>query len=385
MPVLAAPLSSLIAHPLVTRLAAGATDTPAPTPKSPSITDQARQAANKVLQPETAITCTKDQLSVCGVVFRWTGHRGLGQALEVILGVPLRLVLIVGLAVFLRRVLHKVINRLVDRIAEGPTSQHVGGATGSRAVDPPPVSSMLTTRRQARARTLGSVLSSATTALIIVVAALMVLSELGLPIGPLVASASVIGVALGLGAQSLVRDVVTGMFMIAEDQYGVGDVVDVGSATGSVEAVGLRVTRLRDVNGTVWYVRNGEILRVGNQSQGWARTVLDVNVGLGEDLDRVEEALLETAEELRRDEQFGRYILDEPEVWGVESLTVDGVLMRVVVKTLPLQQWTVARELRRRIKYQFDEEGIEMKSSPHPVITDEKTAPAEKATQDETP
>jgi small-conductance mechanosensitive channel len=384
MPVLA----PLIAHPLVTRLAIRlATGTPTPTPTTTatptpgptptSITGAVNSAVDNLLQTDTTTTCTKDQVSVCGVIYKITGHRGLGQTLEVILGVPLRLVLIIGLGIVLRRVLHKIINRLVDRIAEGPSASQQGGQR-------PPVSSMLTTRRQARARTLGSVLSSATTALIVVVVALMVLSELGLPIAPLVASASVIGVALGLGAQSLVRDVVSGMFMIAEDQYGVGDVVDVGPATGSVEAVGLRITRLRDVNGTVWYVRNGEILRVGNQSQGWARTVLDVNVGLGEDLDRVEEVLLETAEALRNDEQFGSYILDQPEVWGVESLTVDGVLMRVVVKTQPLQQWTVARELRRRIKYTFDEDGIEMKSSPHPVITDEKTTEKQKATPDET-
>ena len=208
--------------------------------------------------------------------------------------------------------------------------------------------------------------------------------SLGLPITPLLASASVIGVALGLGAQGLVRDIVSGMFMIAEDQYGVGDVVDVGSATGTVESIGVRITRLRDVNGTVWYVRNGEIMRVGNQSQGWARAVLDVNVGLGEDIDHAEEVLLRTAQDLKNDERLGQHVLEEPEVWGVESLSTDGVLMRVVVKTQPLQQWVVARELRRRIKDQFDEEGIDMQSSPHLVIT-ERQAPQEPAAPTATP
>jgi moderate conductance mechanosensitive channel len=332
---------------------------PAPSP-SPSVTGALGGVVNTVLNPDT--TCTKEQLSVCGVLFRWTGDKGLGQVLQVIFGIPLHLILIIGVGVLIRRALHRLIDRLSDRIAEGPT----------RNGDGRPVSSTLTTRRHARARTLGSVLSSATTVLIIIVVALMVLQELALPITPLLASASVIGVALGLGAQSLVRDVVSGMFMIAEDQYGVGDVIDVGEATGSVESVGLRITRLRDVNGTVWYVRNGEILRVGNQSQGWARTVLDVNVGLGEDLDRVEEVLQETARELRLDEQFGPFVLDDPEVWGVESLTTEGVLMRVVVKTAPMRQWAVARELRRRIKDRFDEDGIEMRSSPHPVVTDDQ-------------
>jgi moderate conductance mechanosensitive channel len=191
-------------------------------------------------------------------------------------------------------------------------------------------------------------------------------------VAPLLAGASIFGVALGFGAQSLVRDVVSGMFMIVEDQYGVGDVVDVGAASGSVEAVGLRITRLRDVNGTVWYVRNGEILRVGNQSQGWARAVLDVNVGYTEDIDRVQEILLETAQELRTDEQFAAFVIDEPEVWGVEALTVDGVVMRVVVKTQPLQQWVVARELRRRIKHRFDAEGIEMRTMPRTMLEDDE-------------
>jgi small conductance mechanosensitive channel len=236
-------------------------------------------------------------------------------------------------------------------------------------------SPLLTTRRQARARTLASVLRSVTTALITVIATLMVLQELDFSVAPLLASAGVVGVALGLGAQSLVRDVVAGMFMIVEDQYGVGDVVDVGSASGSVEAVGLRVTRLRDVNGTVWYVRNGEIMRVGNQSQGWSRAVLDVHVGYNEDIDRVEDVLLDTAQQVRVEPKFSAFILDDPEVWGVEELTSDAVVMRLVVTTLPTQQSTVARELRRRIKQRFDAEGIEMRTTPTTVLINEDDEP----------
>jgi small conductance mechanosensitive channel len=346
------------------------TATPTPSPTATSAVEKLTTQVTSVLNTDTL--CRKSDVSVCGVTYKLTGSQTLGKVLEVILGVPLRLLVIIAFAVLLRRVLHQLIDRLSDRIAEGPAAGgHPGGGTGSDAPAARPVSSMLTTRRQARARTLAQVLGSVTTVFVAVVATLMAMQELSLDTAPLLASASVIGVALGLGAQSLVRDVVSGMFMIAEDQCGVGDVVDVGEATGSVEAVGLRITRLRDVNGTVWYVRNGEIMRVGNQSQGWARTVLDVNVGLGEDLDEVERILLETAERLRQHEQFGAYILDDPEVWGVESLTTEGVLMRVVVKTQPLQQWTVARELRKRIKDTFDEQGIEMKSSPLPVVADD--------------
>jgi small-conductance mechanosensitive channel len=375
--VLVAPLGSLAVRMLLAT-------TPSPTPTltpTPTTSVTAGPTSNPVAAVSNAVkatlvqtdaTCVKGNLSVCGLTWQLTGLKGLGQTLQVVLGVPLKIFVIVVIAILLRRLLQRVIRRSAERIAAGDGAHDNG--TASAAV--------LFTRRQARARTLASVLSSSMTALIVIVAILMVMQEVGLPTAPLLASASVIGVALGLGAQSLIRDIVSGVFMIAEDQYGVGDVIDVGEATGSVEAVGLRITRLRDVNGTVWYVRNGEILRVGNQSQGWARAVLDVNVGLGEDLDHVQAVLLQIAEQLRADPAFGPYVLGEPEVWGVESLTVDGVLMRVVVKTQPLQQWTVARELRKRIKNTFDADGIEMKSAPRPMMQDDPNpaaAPADPA------
>jgi small conductance mechanosensitive channel len=358
--------------------------TPTPTP-SGALSGWADAARNSLdsLTTESANTCAKTDVSVCGIVLRLTGKQGLGQTLEVILGTPLRLLLIIGFGVLVRRALHRVIDRLSERIATGAAnatpSRTAATGTGTGGTEPAPNGStepipgasptpLLNTRRQARSRTLAQVLRSITTIAITLVVTLMVLTELHFPVTPLLSVASVFGVALGFGAQSLVRDVVSGMFMIVEDQYGVGDVVDVGAASGSVEAVGLRITRLRDVNGTVWYVRNGEILRVGNQSQGWARAVLDVNIGYTEDIDHAEEVLLETAGQLRDDERFAAFVIDEPEVWGVEALTVDGVVMRVVVKTQPLQQWVVARELRRRIKGRFDAEGIEMRTMPRTVI-----------------
>jgi small conductance mechanosensitive channel len=147
--------------------------------------------------------------------------------------------------------------------------------------------------------------------------------------------------------------------MIFEDQYGVGDAVDLGEAIGTVEAVGLRVTRLRDVEGTVWYVRNGEIIRVGNQSQNWARTVLDIPVALDQDLHRVQEVLRDVAHDLWDDEEFKHLVIEEPEVWGVQDLTPNWITVRVTLKTAPLEQWAVAREMRQRIKLRFDHEGIE--------------------------
>ena len=163
-------------------------------------------------------------------------------------------------------------------------------------------------------------------------------------IAPIIASAGIIGIALGFGAQSLVKDFLSGIFMIFEDQYGVGDVVDVGEASGTVEAVSLRVTRLRDLNGTVWYVPNGEILRVGNMSQNWSRAVVDVNVGYHEDLARVQRVLREVAHDLWEDDDFTGLIIEEPEVTGVEMFTADGVTLRVLLKTAPMEQWGVARD-----------------------------------------
>jgi moderate conductance mechanosensitive channel len=346
--------------------------TPGLTP-SPSSTDGLSgvltSAQQRLLGSTDTIKCERDDVTVCGLTFKLTGHKGLGEVLQIILGTPLRLVLIIGIGIAIRRLVHRLIDRLADRIA-----------TGRLAASPVPDGSpashraghnlLLITRREARARTIASVLRSVTTALVSVIVGLMVLQELQFSVAPLLASAGVAGVALGFGSQSLVRDVVSGMFMIVEDQYGVGDVVDLGEASGTVEAVGLRITRLRDVNGTVWYVRNGEILRVGNQSQGWSRAVLDVNVGYQEDISRVEAVLLDVAQGLRAEKDYRALTLGEPEVWGVEALTTDGVVVRLVVKARPLQQWTIARELRRRIKIRFDQEGIEMHPAPPTVVMD---------------
>ena len=217
-----------------------------------------------------------------------------------------------------------------------------------------------TTRRVQRAKTMGDLFKSVVTGVLVGVIGTMMLSELGVNIAPIIASAGIIGIALGFGAQSLVKDFLSGVFMIFEDQYGVGDVVDLGEASGTVEAVTLRVTRLRDVNGTVWYVPNGEILRVGNMSQNWSRAVVDVCVAYGEDLDRVKRVLTEVAHDLWDDDEFRELIIEEPEVTGVEMLAADSVNLRVMIKTLPMEQWAIARELRQRIKARFDHEGIEI-------------------------
>jgi small conductance mechanosensitive channel len=219
-------------------------------------------------------------------------------------------------------------------------------------------------RRVQRAETMGSLLKSISSIVVFTVFGITAIAELGYPVGPLIASAGVVGVALGFGAQSLVKDFLSGICMIFEDQYGVGDSVDLGEAGGNVEAVGLRVTRVRDVEGTVWYVRNGEIIRVGNQSQNWARTVLDIPVALDQDLHKVQEVLRDVAHDLWDDEDYRHVIIEEPSVWGVQDLTPNWITVRVTLKTAPLEQWAVAREMRQRIKFRFDHEGIEFAHPP---------------------
>jgi len=277
------------------------------------------------------------------------------------------ILLVLVLAVVARWLLHRVVDRLVRRAETGVLPDRIQWLGSDNYQQ----------RKVQRARTMGSVLKSVVSIVVFVIAALMVLSKLGQNIAPLLASAGILGVALGFGSQSLVKDFLSGMFMLFEDQYGVGDVIDVGEASGTVEAVSLRVTRLRDVNGTVWYIRNGEIPRVGNMSQNWARTVLDVGVGYHEDLAKVRRVLEEIAHDLWENDDFRGLIIEEPEVWGVEALTPDAVTMRVTLKTAPMEQWHVAREMRERIKARFDYEGIEV-PFPQRVVWNRTELPAER-------
>ena len=271
---------------------------------------------------------------------------------------PARIALIVVLALVLRVLLHRAIKRLVAGAAEGTVPivlRPLHDRARSTLLE---VSPLTSERRRQRADTIGSVLRSVSSLVVFGIATAMVLSELGFDLGPVLASAGIVGVAVGFGAQNLIKDFLNGMFMILEDQYGVGDVIDAGEATGTVEAVGLRTTRLRDVKGTVWHIRNGEIVRVGNKSQGWARALLDIPVAWDSDIPRVREVVLAAATTMCDDEAWAAKILEEPEVWGIEDMGSAGVLIRAVVKTAPLEQWEVARELRQRVKAAFDREGI---------------------------
>jgi moderate conductance mechanosensitive channel len=268
--------------------------------------------------------------------------------------------IVIGLVVQL--VIHRLIDRLVRRAEEGVLPDRISHAGLARGESEPQPGS---TRRVQRAKTMGTLLKSISSGIIAAVILTMMLSEVGLDIGPIIASAGIVGVALGFGSQTLVKDFLSGIFMIFEDQYGVGDVVDMGDGlSGTVEAVSLRVTRLRDTNGTVWYVRNGELLRVGNMSQNWARTVLDLQVSAREDLTRVRTVLADVIDDLWKDDEFDGVIIEQPEIWGIEAITPDAITLRVTLKTAPMQQWRVARVLRERVKARFDHEGIQ---APYPT------------------
>ncbi len=213
-------------------------------------------------------------------------------------------------------------------------------------------------RYAARAATMGSLLRSLTNAVIAVLTVLTILATLGIPLTPLLASAGVGGVALGFGAQSLVKDYLSGIFMIVEDQYGVGDLVDLGEAIGTVEDVGLRVTRLRDGNGQVWYIRNGEIVRVGNQSQGWSTATIDIPVDTSESSTDVIEILNRVVAGVGADPEWTTVLLDEPEVVGVQSVEAGRMTIRIVAKTQPNQQGGVQRAILDRGLQALKEAGV---------------------------
>ena len=189
----------------------------------------------------------------------------------------------------------------------------------------------------------------------------MMLGQLDMDLAPLIAGAGIGGLALGFGAQSIVKDFLSGLFMLIEDQYGVGDIVDVGSALGTVEKVSLRSTTIRDVKGTVWHVPNGAISRVGNFSQLWSRALLDVEVAYDTDLDLARDVIQSVGDSLWADKEWGGdELMERPEIWGVQELGASAVALRLVVKTEPSKQWAVERELRLRLKVAFDEAGIEI-------------------------
>ncbi|HEX6570299.1 MAG TPA: mechanosensitive ion channel family protein [Acidimicrobiales bacterium] len=306
--------------------------------------------------------CGADQPSyVCRRVLDWTGSEAWAEAADKLLATPAHILLILAVAFVANRLVRRAIRRLTNKIAE-PESQERLHNLKRRAPTAIVSTGAMSLRSAARARTLGQVLRSIASGIIWTIAGAMVLGELGVNLGPLIAGAGIAGIALGFGAQSLVKDFLAGIFMLVEDQFGVGDIIDAGPATGTVEAITLRTTRLRDVQGTVWHIPNGTVARVGNMSQQWARALLDVEVAYGTDIERVERVIARVADGLWREPAWQGKLLAAPEVWGVERVDPEAVAIRLVVKTRPAEQFPVVRELRRRLADAFVDEGIAMRS-----------------------
>jgi small conductance mechanosensitive channel len=221
--------------------------------------------------------------------------------------------------------------------------------------------------RMKRTETLATIVETTLRVVILVGALLMILKQVGLEIGPLLAGAGVVGLAIGFGAQSLVKDVIGGFFILLENHMNVGDVVSISGAAGLVESINLRVTVLRDLEGKVHIVPNGEIGVVTNMTKEWSRAVLEIGVAYKEDVDEVISVLEEVGEGMRKDETFGKLIIEPMEVLGLDSFGDSSVNIKVMMKTMPIEQWKVAREFRKRVKRVFDEKGIEI-PFPHRTI-----------------
>jgi small conductance mechanosensitive channel len=272
----------------------------------------------------------------------------------------IRIVFVLVGSLILRAVMLASVKRIVAGVVTG-----VAGKAGVKNGEESPIEKA---RVVQRTRTIGSVLSNFITWGISIFAAIVVLSELGVAVGGLIAGAGIIGAALGFGAQSLVRDLISGLFIVFEDQYGVGDVVDLGEIKGSVEVVGLRVTQIKDFEGTLWYVRNGEISRVGNKSQGWSRVVLDLALDGDTDRQKATAVLLAAASSVTKSKEFVDEVLAEPEVWGVQAFNGDEVVLRLVIKVDHRNQDAVARALREQVLVEVKKSKIALSSGRQSVF-----------------
>jgi small conductance mechanosensitive channel len=321
---------------------------PATTPSpstSPGLPDYVSEIAKQAQQ-----TCGQQGDPICSAVRSWLPNENWAPLVASLITV----VVIVLIALVVRNLTHRLIDRVTRRAAEGVMPERLRRTAGEGGHP-----TVLTERRRQRAETMGSVLRHLASVIILGTAALMALGRLGIDIAPLLTSVGILGVAVGFGAQELVKDFISGMFMLLEDQYGVGDVIDTGTAVGTVEAVTLRITRLRDVDGKVWYVRNGTISRIGNESQGWSRALLDVPVPYDADIEAIRDLLKDVATGVWQDPDFhDLVIVEEPQVYGLEQMSGSALIFRVTAKTVPGGQGPAARELRLRVKRAFDEKGL---------------------------
>ena len=304
--------------------------------------------------PDVKQSCQTDAL--CSRVLDLTNSEWLAFSSYYVIVKPLRILAIVLIAMLIRWLLHRAIKRLATTSSRASMPALLKPLK-ERTAQTPEEGQFIPERRRQRTEAIGSVLSSFVTAVVFTIATLLVLGEFGFNLAPLLASAGIVGVALGFGAQSLVKDLIAGLFMLLEDQYGVGDSVDLGDASGVVETVGLRITTVRDARGVLWYVRNGEILRVGNKSQGWAMVVIDIPIGFVSSEQAIA-VLKDAAKTVADHPDHAAEFIEPPEVLGVETLTVEGATIRTIAKTTSEGQIPVSRDLRRALTEALDTSGL---------------------------
>ncbi|MBF0814937.1 mechanosensitive ion channel [Microbacterium paludicola] len=280
------------------------------------------------------------------------------EVLGVIGGKLLWIAITIVVCALIAWVLRLLVRRVVDRIVQGAKSK--AKVDDTRALERSPLAAV---RLVQRTRTLGSILTNIINTTVVIVAIILIINIINENLlGSFALISAAIGAGLGFGAQNIVKDVLNGMLIVAEDQVGIGDVVDLGLATGVVEFVSVRITHVRDVNGTLWYVRNGEITRIGNMSQGWSRVVIDVGLPADIDVLAVEAALLDTAEELSKDRRWRTRVIGSPEVWGLESVAGETLSIRLVLRAKPSAKDDVAHELRMRLRATVHELGLDLPS-----------------------
>jgi small conductance mechanosensitive channel len=315
--------------------------------------------------------CAEEAGTWCAWIYDLTKNETVSRSADWLIARPSKILLVLLVALVIRHIAHRAINRLTAGSAAGqvPALLRPLKERAPEAL----LGSLLSERRSQRARTIGSVLRSVSSLVVLGTALAMILGVLGLNLAPVVASAGIVGLALGFGAQNLVKDFLSGIFMMLEDQYGVGDVVDLGEATGVVEAVGMRITTVRDVAGTVWYVRNGEVLRVGNKSQGYAVAVVDLPLAHGADVARATALAQSVAAETTAQPPLSEHVLEPPVVLGVESITPDAVTLRLTVKVTAGKQWSVQRALLTAVKASFDAAGL---PAPYPAAAARASMPS---------
>ncbi len=304
--------------------------------------------------------CYEQAGSLCRWVYEHTDeNETLAGLVDWFVHQPLQILLVLAIAITLTFVSKRWVRRVIPRLL-APKSDPAG-QLGRLGIDlPASLTPRRDPRRESRAASASVVLTSTIVVTIWVIASLTILGIVGIQLGPLLAGAGIAGVALGFGAQSLVKDCISGLFMLIEDQFGIGDVVDLGEAVGVVEEISLRTTVLRSVDGTVWHVPNGVVQRVGNRSQLWSVALVDIDVAYDTDIGRARDLLQRAAEEVCEREPFSASVIDPPTVLGVEALGADGITLRLTVKVSPGAQWDMQRALREHTKSVLDQAGVEI-------------------------